>query len=1090
MQDDERPATKHIAKRYVIEQQLGTGAMGVVYQVRDRLSSRAVALKLVSHHVDSLDFDSRGESGDPVRLLITEFQTLARLRHPNIIDVYDFGFDHYQRPFFTMQWLQNALPITTYSVTVDLGTKIKLFSHVIQALIYLHRHGILHRDLKPENVLVDANGAVKVLDFGLALNMSVHADVAGTLLYIAPELFMQAKPSIAADLYAAGTIFYIMLTGVHPFFGDLSPPTDKKPFMSDVINQILLQPPDLTPIPPMLRPVVEKLLAKAPNDRFEMAETVYDALSEVYQRITQQNLKVEATVAFSLLRSAPLIGRDAEMQQLRGALKGLQAGQGGMMLVSGESGIGKSRLLDEFRVEALAQGAGVYSGIAVEAAVERFSIWRPIVRGLLLTTDIPATVAGALHSIVPDIEALLERPVAPHSSMGVETAICRLLLAQSVPTVIILDDLQWAAEGIQVLHHLQADLHSAPLLVIAAYRDSEYLPLPDELPDVPVLSLRRLSPVDVAAISAAMIGAASTNPGVNDLLIKEAEGNPFFLIEVVQALAMHAGSLDNIGVMTLPPGVYAHGIESIVARHLSMVQHEFDPFLCIAAIWGRQLDVPLMQRLFGEAHTQQAIVACTLHRVFEAYDHGYRFAHDKLREACQLGIPTEHFADYHQRLAHAVEAHYAANLLPYSEALLGLWIAGDDLQRALTYVMNAVRYHMIVTRRYESALKIAGAGIHLATELDNTAERAANHLLRARIHIQVYRAAEALEDLTVYQSLVSVEALSPMQRFQFLRTMGMVQVQFGAIAVGSNYYDAALEIALAHNMQREIVSIYELRGHAALSVGDTDAALDGYRQSLHYDRDGVNLHAEYANLVSIGRVYWLRDEPDMARMYLTFTATCAFRTGHLIDGLTAQLLLGHVLLYTGDVEAASQLAYRNMPRAVETGQHLLIAESRLLLGEVELYRENIDSALEHTHRCQAMLPSVADQSIHLMVFIVLARLAILAGQPQLHDYMHQILKLAHTHKHPLRQVAVLQTAARWAFFVGEPENALRWGAYFLRFQRGAYRKDVATLREALVGAVGADAVNDAIRTSERHAFDVLLQEVADRLAAYMVSVAE
>src|SRR5262245_17179685 len=142
-----------IANRYEVQERLGSGSMGAVWLVRDKLRNQQVALKQVLM------------SDDKQRLAITrEFRTLSTLRHPNIVSVIEYGF-HESQPYFTMEYLPGAVPFDKSA-----EPKIERFIQMLQALGYLHRRGILHRDLKPGNVLVTPGGVVKVLDFGLSLD--------------------------------------------------------------------------------------------------------------------------------------------------------------------------------------------------------------------------------------------------------------------------------------------------------------------------------------------------------------------------------------------------------------------------------------------------------------------------------------------------------------------------------------------------------------------------------------------------------------------------------------------------------------------------------------------------------------------------------------------------------------------------------------------------------------------------------------------------------------------------------------------------------------------------------------------------------
>src|SRR5690606_21012116 len=144
----------------------------------------------------------------------------------------------------------------------------------------------------------------------------------------------------------------------------------------------------------------------------------------------------------------------------------------------------------------------------------------------------------------------------------------------------------------------------------ASYRDDERPELPESLPAVPKIKLQRLSERDIARLSEAMLGEAGKHPQVIDLLQRETEGNVFFLVEVVRALAEEVGELDQIGRVTLPQNVFSGGIKRIIQRRLEQIPAEFQDLLQVAALVGRQQDLAILRHLAKGADLDRFLATC------------------------------------------------------------------------------------------------------------------------------------------------------------------------------------------------------------------------------------------------------------------------------------------------------------------------------------------------------------------------------------------------------------------------------------------------------------------------------------------------
>jgi ABC-type oligopeptide transport system substrate-binding subunit len=686
----------------VVHEPLGAGGMGVVYRATDRLSGQAVALKYVMVPPAQLLFASRSMDTDAVLALAREFRTLASLHHPNIIRVLDYGFDAQRQPFYTMDLLEGAQTVVDAGQGQDLDAQVDLLVQTLQALVYLHRRGVLHRDLKPGNVLV-VDDAVRVLDFGLSVVTEqglsyATRTTAGTMAYIAPELFAGGTVTSAADLYAVGVMAYEMLAGRLPY-NDAN--------MALLLNDILNRSVDVHALglTPELAAVLERLLVKDPRARYADAGQVIGELCAA----TGCALPPETVeIRESFLQAARFVGREGEMARLSGALDGALEGRGSAWLVGGESGVGKSRLLDEFRTLALVRGVTVARGQAVREGRSPYHLWRDVLRRLALSADLCQRQVGGrsaaeeavrvLELLVPDIANLVgvERGVQradapePQASRGrLFEVVGELFRRQVRPVAVLLEDLQWAGtESMALLQRLVPEASEFSTLLIGTYRDDERPHLVDELPGMQALKLERLDERSIAELSASMLGPAGRRAPVVSLLQRETAGNPFFLVEVMRALAEEAGQLEQVGRMTLPASVYAAGVRRLVERRLNRVPGAARPLLDVAAVVGQALDLPLLRALDRDVDLEGWLTACGDVAVLEAREGQWCFAHDKLREGALAALDERERARLHRRVAEAIEATYG----DASEQVARLahhWEQAGDAEQAAVYLSRA-----------------------------------------------------------------------------------------------------------------------------------------------------------------------------------------------------------------------------------------------------------------------------------------------------------------------------------------------------------------------------------------------------------------
>lgn len=1106
--------------RYTLREQLGAGGMGVVFRAYDRLTGETVALKKVTIPAANLEFTTMATEKDAAFALASEFRMLAALRHPHIVSVLDYGFDSENVPYYTMALLDSAQSITAAAAGQPLADQMRLVLEMLQALVYLHRQGVIHRDLKPANVLVTQTHSVKVMDFGLAMRRD-QADeqpqgISGTLAYMAPEILQMQPPSAQADLYAVGVMLYEILTGRHPY--DLEN-------IVKLPTQILSAIPDVSTIEPAFAAVISRLLAKNPAHRYASADAVIAALCQA----SGQPVPAESSeIRESFLQSSAFVGRDAELMRLRVAQQEALRGHGSAWLIGGESGVGKSRLLDELRTRALVKGMLVVRGQGTAGNGLPYQMWRDVMRRLVLTVSVSDLEAAILKEIVPDIAAILEREIESAPALEAKAAQQRLVLTiqdvfkrQPQPIMLILEDMQWATESLEPVKGLIELVEDHQWLIVGSYRDDEAPDLPERMPSMTVIKLARLSESAISDLSAAMLGDAGRRTDLVDLLQEETEGNAYFLIEVVRALAEQAGSLDAVGRETLSRHVMTGGLMEVTRRKLARLPDWAQEILKLSAVAGREIDPALLAEMGVAERLEEWLTIGANTTVLDLADGRWRFSHDKLRETVLADLTAHEIPALHRRVAAAIERLHPDDRA-YAERLADHWDKAGDSEKAIEYLLQGAENMISVTADYGRAERLLKRGLARLGETGKAARRAQFYrwlgesaekqgaFADARANFeQSLKAAAENSEVAVHASIgLAITALRRgnyeeasqhgARGLELARSLGdWVGIaagleQLGRLAMEQAYYpeaksrlDEALGLRREHEDRAGIASILNNQGVMAWYQGEYATAEACYKEALQlYEELGHRAGAAKC-LYNLGGVACERNDYETGRLRFEESLKIKRDIGDQQGIASSMISLTMIDLHENDYEAARAHLQSAHDLYKKIGNRFGVAHALHSLAATAYQQGSYTAARDYAEQGLQQFREIDHREWIGECLFLLSILNVLSGNiTAVRPMIAEICQMAQSIKTmPVQEMALLCTG----FYMqarGRAAEAAGWLGWMTHHKASPVEHElqVSQLRERLESSLSAESLAAAYERGATLDAEQVIDSLVERLA--------
>jgi len=956
---------------YLLGEELGTGGMGTVY--RAEAPDGVVAIKILHRHLLA--------APTTFKRFMREADLGRRVNHENVVrtrdvDVADLDGDtvHY----LVMDYVEGQ---TLRQLLVELGQVPEELCRHISASIAdglegHHAAGAIHRDLKPENVLITPDHVVKVMDLGVALladeamRLSQTGQFLGSVMYAAPEQWeLQSKPDARTDIFSVGVMLYELGTGRHPFrrsdSDGFTPPHLAEVRPAGRVN------PQLSAF---FEELVACLMARTAEERLpsavELARVVREAEDSTWWRKRAPALRSATRRPLRRIRiprETPLFGRDEDIAVLRSAYDSAKAGTGRVILIEGEAGIGKSRLVDEFvaRLETEGEdvaflygsyppgGAATASGAFSQAYREHFGVEA---LDESLAQHLPTT-----PGLVPAFSALLrgEAPpegCAPLDKSALQTVFVKAThsLAADRPTVVLIDDLHFAPdEGRALFLALSLSIPAHRVVLIGTTRPKALGKWATDLErpaHVTRLELQRLGARDLTRLLAEAFQSEALARQIGFQIAAKSDGNPFFVFEILQDMRQRGTLTQTDGRWSTTQMLNDISVPSslvdLIEVRLGSLDDDDRSLLDVAACVGYEFDpalvakaagIPLLPALKRFAHIELS------QRIIRASGRRYVFDHHQIQEALYERMFVQLREQYHVAIGRALEDMPPTQAFQICEHFL----CGGAPRRAAPYLADAIE-DLKTGHLFGSAAALAekvlacdglltGADrVDLLQFASSWFERTGNLEKNEELAREAYDLAQELGDAVLIARATRSRAIRLGRRGE---------------------YEAALATALqakqiAHDAGsiQYVVSANTTAANTMIWLGRADEALALFEENLTLGDEQVDPEQRVVDLGNVGRTLALTGQRD--RGLETERVALALARRHRVDWAQARLSsnLGATELDSGFTAKALALFEEGMSMCRKIGNRVSEAIVMVNVGWAHIVLGNFGIARDWLER--------------------------------------------------------------------------------------------------------------------------------------------
>jgi tetratricopeptide (TPR) repeat protein len=974
---------------YKVESELGSGAMGTVHRARvageapGLDAGQLVAIKLLHPHLLS-------QPGFFKRFM-REAKVGRQVEHENVVRTFDVDaleVEGKTAHFLVMEYVEGR---TLRAMLDDLGTVPEallgeIARQVAAGLSAIHEVGAVHRDLKPENILVTDDHQVRIMDLGVArlveesVALTRKGEFAGSLLYAAPEQFRNEEVGPSSDLYSLGVLLYELATGANPFRRDAA---------AQVIAAHLNDTPRTATevgaeLSPFFSEVLTTLLAKTPEGRFTSAEALREVLekgekSSWWAEREREILKTRGHLPkVPVRRETELYGRETELLVLREAWNRAQQGQGNTILLKGEAGIGKSRLVDTFLKELEGQEVHVLYGSyppsggmggLSDAVTDHFGMagLEEALRPYLTVTPslVPAFAALVKHESPPT-------GYEPIQGDALHTVMVHLMrgLAEERPLLWVIDDLHFSEpESRKLVLSLAGAVEGHRVLLLTTTRPG--LPEDDQahfsrLENFRRVNLERLFPRDVIQLLRDAFKSEMLAERLGGKIAYKSDGVPFFVFEMIRGL--REGQL----IKEMPDGTWVEtqvveeievpsAVKDLIEARLRDLSDDDRSLLDVGAVQGFEFNPLLTATVRGmkPVAVLERLAVIERNSGVVRGGAGCRFDHHQIQEVVYEGLMPDLRREYHSLLAEAHAERIEGEPTGEESVLLASHhMRGSRPKEGLLYLISALK-HLEEGYRNEAAIEFASLALEKPGLLEG--KERVEVLLKKNVCLNLLgRRVE--QESVLAEAVASADAAGEKPLTARVEgALGNVFLAIGRHEDAKEHYEKLLAIARETGDRRGEATATGGLGNVFHAIGRHEDAEEHYEKWLAIARETGDRRGEATATGNLGLVFDCRGRSKEAREYYERSLAIAREIGYRLGETRATDYLGRALLSLGRYEQAKEHFERCLAIAREIGYRLGEGDAMGSLGSVFSALGRYEDATAHQERRLAIARETGDR---------------------------------------------------------------------------------------------------------------------------------